>query len=303
MNTKQYVLDEANRMIAEGKSKSEVIWQAARNCVGWPYVYAATGQDCTPANRRNRYNAHPDHPTIKSSCQNFDGNSTCVGCKWLPHGERVRQSDCQGFIKFIAGYVGITFTGGGCTSMWNDDSNWEAKGTIDTIPEDQLVCVFTHDSKTGKKSHIGWSWHGETVECSVGVQYFAKRNKKWTHWAKPRGLDGVAPAPETRPTLRKGSSGEYVHELQNDLLQLGYDIGASGADGKFGNATQKAVKDFQTASGLVADGIVGRNTWAALDATCTVPAVLYRVTIPHLTEHQVNALKGQYPDIECVAEE
>ena len=39
--------------------------------------------------------------------------------------------------------------------------------------------------------HTGWGLNDETVECSNGVQHFTKRNKKWTHWALPRGLYGA----------------------------------------------------------------------------------------------------------------
>ena len=38
----------------------------------------------------------------------------------------------------------------------------------------------------------------------------------------------------------------------------------SGIDGSFGPVTEQAVKDFQSGSGLVADGVVGPLTWAAL---------------------------------------
>ena len=59
-------------------------------------------------------------------------------------------------------------------------------------------------------------------------------------------------------TLKKGMTGLHVKGLQ-ELLHI-------YPDGKFGPLTEEAVKEFQTAHGLVADGIVGEKTWAALKA-------------------------------------
>ena len=53
-------------------------------------------------------------------------------------------------------------------------------------------------------------------------------------------------------------SGLHVQGLQH-LLHI-------YPDGKFGPLTEEAVKEFQEAHGLVADGIVGAKTWAALKA-------------------------------------
>ena len=67
-------------------------------------------------------------------------------------------------------------------------------------------------------------------------------------------------------TLRNGSEGEDVAQLQSYLIQLGYDCGSWGADGDFGDATEIAVKEFQTDNKLEVDGIVGPMTYAALEA-------------------------------------
>lgn len=68
-------------------------------------------------------------------------------------------------------------------------------------------------------------------------------------------------------TLRYGDSGEDVKTLQNKLKQWGYYSGAT--DGVFGPKTLTAVKLFQKKNGLAADGIVGKNTLAALGMTLT----------------------------------
>lgn len=68
-----------------------------------------------------------------------------------------------------------------------------------------------------------------------------------------------------RGVVRRGSTGGNVRDLQN-RLRSNYPLYASKlvADGIFGPATEKAVKEFQRRSGLVQDGIVGTQTWKAL---------------------------------------
>src|SRR4051794_22907746 len=65
------------------------------------------------------------------------------------------------------------------------------------------------------------------------------------------------------PLLKKGSTGEAVKQLQQALKDLGYDVGA--VDGQFGAKTEQAVKAFQHARGIAADGIVGDITWVNID--------------------------------------
>lgn len=60
--------------------------------------------------------------------------------------------------------------------------------------------------------------------------------------------------------LSIGSSGEEVRKLQNALMSAGYDVGSSGADGKFGPSTSAAVKKYQKDMGLSVDGVAGKNT-------------------------------------------
>lgn len=66
----------------------------------------------------------------------------------------------------------------------------------------------------------------------------------------------------TMKTLRKGSQGTQVKVLQWLLNENGFDAGK--VDGIFGANTQKAVKAYQTAHKLSADGVVGKNTWNSI---------------------------------------
>jgi len=70
------------------------------------------------------------------------------------------------------------------------------------------------------------------------------------------------PVNTVRPTLRKGSTGAYVKQAQALLNEHG---AALAVDGDFGAKTLAAVTAFQASHGLVADGIIGPKTWAALD--------------------------------------
>ncbi len=63
---------------------------------------------------------------------------------------------------------------------------------------------------------------------------------------------------------KRGDKGDRVYEVQCLLLGWGYSVGSSGMDGDFGRGTESGVKAFQRDRGLAVDGVVGKNTWAAL---------------------------------------
>lgn len=66
--------------------------------------------------------------------------------------------------------------------------------------------------------------------------------------------------------FRKGSGGREVRDIQGRLVSAGFMDGACEevAAGVFDDETDRAVRAFQQDRGLIADGIVGPDTWRSL---------------------------------------
>jgi len=89
--------------------------------------------------------------------------------------------------------------------------------------------------------------------------------------------------------LKKGDNNEQVKQIQ---AKLGIET-----VGNFGPKTEAAVKAFQSANGLTADGIVGPSTWAKIMGSAAPAAapVAAPVSIPP-SAFKLEALKGHIPD-------
>jgi len=85
----------------------------------------------------------------------------------------------------------------------------------------------------------------------------------------PKPTEAPATPTQTPPSLQRGFTGsDAVRAVQKRLKELGYYNGS--ADGDFGPATEAAVKAFQKANGLKADGKVGKQTLAKMNAKTAV---------------------------------
>lgn len=62
--------------------------------------------------------------------------------------------------------------------------------------------------------------------------------------------------------LRRGSQGDSVKIIQNQLNRLGFNVGV--ADGIFGAGTESGVRSYQQSRNLTVDGLVGQETWNKL---------------------------------------
>lgn len=136
---------------------------------------------------------------------------------------------------------------------------------IDWARKNTLGVTATLDTRTLK-------WLAENAP-KFGF-YNTVKSENW-HWCWVHG-DGPMPpavlaeegnfpnpaAPPSYPVLRLGSSGNDVETLQTKLNKFGYNL---LVDGSFGPRTENAVRLFQAKAEIVVDGVVGAQTWAALD--------------------------------------
>lgn len=102
---------------------------------------------------------------------------------------------------------------------------------------------------------------------TVGLTTATPRPSSASATATPKPTTSSAAASST---LKEGSSGSEVKTLQQRLKDLGYYKGS--VDGKYGAGTAEAVKAFQRANKLTADGKAGKNTQTALYSKNAVKA-------------------------------
>lgn len=112
----------------------------------------------------------------------------------------------------------------------------------DKVKKGDVVAIMgTTGKSTGVHLHLGMTKIGSNT------------------WLNPANYNMLSDKYNLTRTLRKGSKGNDVKELQKKV--------GTKADGIFGNNTRLAVITFQKNNKLTADGIVGKNTAHALGWT------------------------------------
>ena len=93
----------------------------------------------------------------------------------------------------------------------------------------------------------------------------------------------------TYNTLTRGSTGADVKKLQQSLIDKGYDLGKTGADGKYGEITEAAVTEYQKDNKLTVDGMAGKQTQGSL---YTVPKTTTTTKATTAGNYQNTVLKA-----------
>ena len=144
-----------------------------------------------------------------------------------------------GEMVWMKGHCGV-YVGNGlaveCTPKW----------------ENKVQITACNCSKAGYNRR-DWTKHGKLpyVEYTAEQQTVTDTNKEEGFEMKLN-------------TIKKGSTGGQVAAMQAMLIGFGYSVGETGADGDFGEATENALKKYQSQHNLEVDGVCGPNTWTSL---------------------------------------
>ena len=162
---------------------------------------------------------------------------------------------------------GWRFRGGGILQLTGRYNYTQFAKEMEISPEEATDYVRT---KKGALDSACWFWDtnninkycdnqdivGMTKRINGGTIGLDDRKKHYIHALDVLGGDYEEPAIDYNVTVRKGSRGAVVAEVQEKL--------GLTADGVFGPGTERAVKKWQGENGLSADGIVGPKTLGKL---------------------------------------
>ncbi|MBB3825992.1 XVIPCD domain-containing protein [Xanthomonas arboricola] len=201
-------------------------------------------------------------------------------------------------------------------------------------PLDRYIDADSHDVYNARRVVNGVTpskpWSIEAAkDCERHAESWERRVPDLIESVRRDGVDlkaSVAPSSASHHAakshdsrLEQGERGEQVKQLQGQLAQLGA-TGRDGkplhADGDFGGNTKYAVEQFQREHGLQIDGVVGRQTQAALGQSLSqhtakqaeqtvTPAVPVQTSSPLLSDsrHPDNAMyNGAVSKLEALGE-
>ena len=257
----------------------------------WGYIWGTSGETWTAAKQTK----------LEKTTDADRAQGRKYGDRWIGH----RVADCSGLFSWAFRQLGGYMYHGSDTMYRKYCVN---KGDLkrgkrtDSATLKPGTAVFVWNGR--KYSHVGLYIGDGTVIEAMGTINGVTTSKvtagKWKHWGELTGVcyenadsaflsnsaslsfisteaeGGAEKSPRRsdvssgKPTLRKGSKGETVKEMQTMLLKLGYDLGSCGIDGDFGKCTDAAVRKFQKDQGLAVDGICGPKTRTALEKAVSV---------------------------------
>ena len=256
-----------------GMTKPNLVVQYAKSKVGCGYVWGASGQVLTEEILRSLHNAHPTHVDM-NICR-----------KWI--GKQV--FDCASFVKYAMRQGGVSLASG-ASSAWTK-TDWEASGTIDTLPVDKVCCLYKQKSDESGMQHTGlYLGNGTFIDARGSIKGVIGPNSMssypWTHWGLPKGLYD-----------------NYENYKQQEVIKVSYQATVTAANGSPVN--MRAGTSIKTTSlmkipvGTVVDVISTSGDWSEIIYNGKQGYMMskYLVQVPQSEKNNI-----WYVKIECASE-
>lgn len=143
--------------------------------------------------------------------------------------------------------------------FFNAFNVWDGSG--DAVRLDFVTGTASYATPDHKwHNHGEWRRRYVNDPAATRAMLSMLRGESIAAYQKATG-DTTMPVPPGQPLLRRGSTGLAVEQLQHALNQAGADL---AVDGRFGPATEAALKAFQRRAGVDPDGVYGPATAAKL---------------------------------------
>ena len=156
---------------------------------------------------------------------------------YLWSGQTLKRGDRNDYVKTLQSWLyKAGFNPGGIDGVYGAN-------TEKAVKEFQKKVGITADGIAGKQTYQALQKYVRT-QTTVSRSNSSSSNDHWTG-----------------QTLREGSKGEDVKELQRMLNSAGYNV---KVDGVYGSETEGAVRSFQKLVGISVDGIAGAQTYRSL---------------------------------------
>lgn len=182
------------------------------------------------------------------------------------------ETDCSALVRVCCAYAGI--------DLPNFNTSTEAQVLLSS---GEFVELF------------GSKYQTQDIYLKRG-DILVTRTKGHTEIVVSNGSkSGAATVVSDPRVLKIGMEGADVKALQQKLIKAGFSCGKYGADGDFGDATEMAVRRFQTQQGLAVDGQAGPQTMAALDKVLEAQK---EPDNPSYVEFDGNCYIREQPDID-----
>ena len=255
-------------------TKASKVKEWALSKKGCGYVWGATGYVLTQSKLNELIKQYPDYVS-----QSKNG-------KWIG----VQCFDCAQFTRLAMKEVGITLVSG-ASSQWKK-TDWEAKGTLDTLPKDKVCILYRESASANPMQHTGiYLGDGYVMDArgsASGVVYSKLSSYGWTHWATPKGLydDEIIIEPE---------------EVLPVLYQAKV-IAASGSTVRMRSDNSSSASVLKNVKlGEVVDVVEELNDWCKIVYAGTTGYMMTKFLekINSTTETQ----KSWYVKVECGSEE